>query len=85
MHIDTVKLQFGDDGICVFCTRIHVKNLEAETPCRFVAVVIAERSELLKVELLHGTCILQVEDADGLAQVIHLGREFASHAAFVFT
>ena len=72
MHVDAVKLQLRDGSVLILRAGIDIDNLEAQTPCGFLGIVIAERSKLLKVELLHAAHVLQVEDADGLAAVIHL-------------
>ena len=72
MHVDAVKLQLRDGSVLILRAGIDIDNLESQAPCGLVGVVVAEGSELLEVEHLHGTLVLQVEDADGFAQLIDL-------------
>ena len=68
MHVDSVEVQFGDDGVVVARARIDVENLEPQRPVGLRAVVVAERAH---VESLERAAVLQGKCGNGLAVTVH--------------
>ena len=50
MHVDSVEVQFGDDGVVVARTGIDFEDFEPQRPVGLRAVVVAERAHVESLE-----------------------------------
>ena len=66
MHVDTVKIQFCNDGVAIFRAGIDFENIEFPCPVGLCIVVVAEDAD---IETLEGAAVLQGEDSIRLVVV----------------
>ena len=68
MHVNSIEIEFSDDGIVAARTGIDFEDFELQRPVGLRLVVIAEGAHIKTLEC---AAVLQIEDSVGLAVVVH--------------